>query len=112
MRFVNTKVQGDQLITDALEFAGMLTGNVTVSTSGELFLAGTMTGTLAVGEGGRAHVAGTLHGNAVNNGGELEITGVVNGSVIAHAGNTVIRKGAKIRDRFLDEDEVLTAEAR
>ena len=103
---------GDQVIADAYELLGKISGNVRVVDGGKAYLRGAIYGDLTVEAGGRVHVyghisgdlvvhadakvihSGRIGGNATNQGGRLYIDrdGEVTGKVRTVDGETKVEK--------------------
>lgn len=79
MRVDNEKTIGDLIVTDELEFHGMVTGSIKVAGTGLLMLHGMCCGDLLVEPGSRVDVHGTVIGTLVNRGGAVRVFGVLGG---------------------------------
>jgi hypothetical protein len=97
MRTTDDKIDEDMSISDAFTVHGMLSGDVTVLSRGELTLHGMCCRQLVIQPGGKAIIHGLVVGRVTNLGGRLEIYGVV-GSVAALAGETYVAPSAVVRD--------------
>jgi len=97
MRTINDKIDGDMSISDAVTVHGMLAGDITVLSRGELTLYGMCCQQLVIQPGGQAIVHGMVLGRVTNLGGRLEIYGMV-GGVVGLAGETYVAPSALVRD--------------
>lgn len=117
MREERGKVIGNQVISEAIDLWGSITGNVTVVAGGKMYVRGAIVGHLVVEKGGRVHVygnisgnlsvaqgakvilSGTVGGDAANNGGRLYIDnlGKVVGKLVKNGGDTVVDPKAQVK---------------
>src|SRR5438874_679234 len=117
MREERNTLNGNQIITDAVDLWGVISGNVTVVDGGKMYIRGAVYGDLKVAHGGRVHIygnvsgdlvvlegakvihSGVLGGDAINEGGRLFIDGSarVLGHVRTHSGETKVDSKAQIR---------------
>lgn len=78
-------------------FSGRVTGDLIVSSRGNLTLNGQVLGDLIVADGGRAEVYGMVLGDVINQGGDVIIYGQVDGQVVDEGGTeTVLAPGAVV----------------
>ncbi len=89
-------VSGDLLVDRKMWFAGKVSGDISVTSGGELNLLGMCTGNLIVETDGHALVAGTVVGEAINRGGTLLVHGIVSKGVRTIAGNTDVSPHVKV----------------
>lgn len=71
MRFENGIVEHNITIADAYTLTGIVTGNITVLSGGNLELVGICSGDLIVESGARVNLIGIVEGRIINNGGAV-----------------------------------------
>lgn len=98
------KIEGDYVVGESFELAGMVTGTVTVTNGGRFLLNGMVCKNLLVEVGGSVTLNGTVAGNVHNCGGKLVIYGTITGSLYKHSGVTHIDPKAVIRGGILESE--------
>ena len=74
MREERGTLNGNQVISEAVDLWGTISGNVTVVDGGKMYVRGAIYGHLKVAHGGRVHIYGNVSGN-LNLGGQIFDTG-------------------------------------
>ena len=97
MRKLNGKQNGDLIVSDAVEFHGMIDGNVTLGDGAHWDHHGMVNGDLIVGVGARAEVHGMINGTLINLGGEAKVYGTVEAIRDENGAKTVVDAKAHVR---------------
>ncbi len=89
MREERGTLNGNQVISEALDLWGTISGNVTVVDGGKMYVRGAIYGHLRVAHGGRVHIYGNVSGNlTVLEGAKVIHSGVLGGDAINEGGGS------------------------
>src|SRR2546430_17455559 len=97
MREERGTLNGNQVISEALDLWGTISGNVTVVDGGKMYVRGAIYGHLRVAHGGRGHIFGDVSGNLpVLEGAKGIHSGVLRGGAINEGGRMFIDGSARV----------------
>ena len=100
MREERGQLGGNQVIAEAVDLWGSISGNVTVLDGGKVYVRGAIYGHLNVESGGRVHVYGNLQGSlTVEKGAKVIVSGVVGGDAVNNGGRMFIDGMGKVLGR-------------
>jgi len=100
MREERGTLNGNQVISEALDLWGTISGNVTVVDGGKMYVRGAIYGHLRVAHGGRVHIYGNVSGNlTVLEGAKVIHSGVLGGDAINEGGRMFIDGSARVLGR-------------
>lgn len=96
-RHLLPSIAGSVQLLTMREERGRIAGNITISEPYELW--GSLSGTMTITAGGKVYVRGAIYGDLiVQDGGRCHVFGNVSGSLFVHAGAKVIHSGVVGKD--------------
>jgi len=100
MREERGTLNGNQVISEAVDLWGTISGNATVVDGGKMYVRGAIYGHLKVAHGGRVHIYGNVSGNlVVLEGAKVIHSGVLGGDAINEGGRLFIDASARVLGR-------------
>src|SRR5215212_1827769 len=97
MREERGTLNGNQVITEAVDLWGTISGNVTVVDGGKMYIRGAIYGSLKVAHGGRVHIYGNVSGDLiVLEGAKVIHSGVLGGDAVNEGGRLFIDASARV----------------
>jgi predicted acyltransferase (DUF342 family) len=101
MREERGQFQGDQTISEPIDFWGIISGDVTVIHGGKLYIRGAIYGDLRVEYGGRVHIYGSVSGKlTVEKGAKVIHSGVLGGDAINEGGRLFVDSSARVMGKI------------
>jgi hypothetical protein len=97
MREERGTLNGNQVITEAVDLWGVISGNCMVVDGGKVYVRGAIYGDLKVAHGGRVHIYGNVSGHlTVLEGAKVIHSGVLGGDAINEGGRLFIDGSARV----------------
>jgi predicted acyltransferase (DUF342 family) len=97
MREERGSIIGDQVVSEAIDLWGTISGDVTIVDGGKMYVRGTIYGNLRVAHGGRVHIYGNVTGRVtVLDGAKVIHSGMIGGDAVNRGGRLYIQASAKV----------------
>ena len=99
MKAEHGKIEGNVIVNEEWSLFGMVTGNISIQTGGQLYLHGMCCENVVLYEGSRVFIYGIVTGNVYNRGGYLEVYGMIIGNLHDEEGKTYVDNKAIIHGK-------------